>query len=261
MDDNTEVLAQIYEAIGDVERWRRVTERLADAPKHRPDIERHLEIARLAHERHLMLTAAIETLSAVQDQLALAALLVDRDRRILRANATATRLLADGDGLVAAAQCVHATDADAEVHLGGAIQHAASGRRRALETPFIVVRRPGRQPLAILVLSAAVTALDALDGHLPVALIVIDPEMLAAPGPDALRQVFGLTAREAEFTAMMLQGASVKEAARALGVTVATARSFLAQVAAKTDCHSQAELVRQLLAIPRIVMPDTGKGV
>ena len=82
-------------------------------------------------------------------------------------------------------------------------------------------------------------------------LLLFDPALVPPPGTSVLRALFGFTPREAELAALLMQGVGVEEAARMIGVTVSTARTFLASLAAKTDTHTQAALVRQLLAIPR----------
>ena len=55
----------------------------------------------------------------------------------------------------------------------------------------------------------------------------------------------------AEIAALLIQGLSIKDAAASLGVSMTTARTFVSQIIAKTDSHSQAELMLRLLAIPR----------
>ena len=58
--------------------------------------------------------------------------------------------------------------------------------------------------------------------------------------------------REAELAALLMKGMRLEEAAHALGVAISTARTFLAHITAKTDSHSQSELMKGLLAIPHV---------
>jgi DNA-binding CsgD family transcriptional regulator len=85
---------------------------------------------------------------------------------------------------------------------------------------------------------------------------MIDSEGSGVPAINVLRGLYGFTQREAEFAALLMRGLSIKESAGALGVTVATARTFLARVTAKTDSHSQAELMARLLAVPQISVSE-----
>ena len=71
------------------------------------------------------------------------------------------------------------------------------------------------------------------------------------PTGGTLRALYGFTAREAEFALQLMRGSSVKDASATLGVSMTTARTFLAQITAKTDCHSQGQLMVRLLATPR----------
>ena len=90
-----------------------------------------------------------------------------------------------------------------------------------------------------------------LRDRLTVTLLLIDPDGSAVPEPETLRALYGFTAREAEFAAMVMRGLSLKDASVAMGVSITTARTFLARTTCKTDSHSQAELVLRLFAVPR----------
>lgn len=61
-----------------------------------------------------------------------------------------------------------------------------------------------------------------------------------------LRDLFGLSAREAELALVMSEGRSIIEAAAAMGLTTETARGYSKTVYAKMGVHGQAELVRQI---------------
>ena len=83
MDDLSESIEEIYEAVGDADRWQRLRERLARVPHLSTELAYHFETARRAHEEHTRLADGIDTLAGVHDQLALGALVLDRDRRLL----------------------------------------------------------------------------------------------------------------------------------------------------------------------------------
>jgi DNA-binding CsgD family transcriptional regulator len=247
-------IEEIYDAVGDVERWRLLNEHLASAGGLSHEIQCHLEIARKAHERHAVLINDVEALLNVHDQLALGAMLIESDGRLLRANLAAVRLLDGHNGLALASDRIMATtDAD-NAALSAAISRASSqdvgaadGRGR-----FVLVRRPDRQPLSVLVLGSHDAAVPGLEGCRFVALLLVDPEVVLVPDALILRDLFGFTAREAEFAELLMKGLSVEEAADALNVGISTTRTFLSQVTAKTDTHGQLELVKRLLAIPPI---------
>jgi len=85
------------------------------------------------------------------------------------------------------------------------------------------------------------------------AVLISDPDALAAPPVTVLRRLWGLTGAEAILAREMAAGHSLHVAAEHLGVTVATARSQLARVFAKTGSDRQADLMRMLVtALPQL---------
>lgn len=60
-------------------------------------------------------------------------------------------------------------------------------------------------------------------------------------------QAYGLTGTEASLTSLLLQGHALARVAERLGIRLATARSHLKAVLAKTGTHRQSELVCWLL--------------
>ena len=248
--DEIEHIAAIYDAVGDVERWRLLTERLA-ATHLTTEIQYHFDMARAAHERHVRLTGEVAALSSVYTQLAVGALIVDQGGQVLRANDIAGRLLTQRAGLLLDDNRLHVTDDEVNAALYAAMARAtnAAGGGR---TPFLVVPRPDKSPLAIFVLQLDDTMQQVFDDRRAVALLLIDPDLTTAPSAHVLRALFDFTARESECASLLMQGQTLDEAAHALGVTRNTARTFVAQMTAKTDSHGQAELMARLLAIPPV---------
>ena len=254
VDDVIESIEEIYDAVGDLDRWRRLTEHLAGARVLSREIQWHLEIARRAHDREAALINEVEALLNVHDQLALGAMLIESDGRLLRANITAARLLDGRNGLMVASDRITTTNDADHAALYAAIARVSSQDVLAVDGhgPFVLIRRPDRQPLSILVLGSRSPALPSLADHRRIALLLVDPELMTIPGALILRELFGFTQREAEFAELLMKGLSVEEAANALGVGISTTRTFLSQITAKTDTHGQVELVKRLLAIPGI---------
>jgi DNA-binding CsgD family transcriptional regulator len=61
-----------------------------------------------------------------------------------------------------------------------------------------------------------------------------------------LKDIFGLSTREAELALALSSGQSVAEAAQNMGVTDETARGYTKSIYAKMGVRGQAELVRQI---------------
>lgn len=73
----------------------------------------------------------------------------------------------------------------------------------------------------------------------------------AGPQPDAeaLRHLFGFTAAEGDLARLLAQGATLADAAAALGKSLPTVRTQLRAPFAKTGARRQAELVQVLLGV------------
>lgn len=112
-------------------------------------------------------------------------------------------------------------DAESWVTISGA------GDRGDGERPLVLYRSP----------------LAAGEGHdLSVLMILADFGSVPHPNPATLRRIFGLTAAEAKLAVQIGQGDVLADIARENKVRVATVRSQLASVFAKTRTCRQAEL-------------------
>ncbi|MFO1157212.1 MAG: helix-turn-helix transcriptional regulator [Reyranellaceae bacterium] len=88
--------------------------------------------------------------------------------------------------------------------------------------------------------------------------LLADPEMAPAGRADVLRLAYGLTGAEARTALALLEHSRLADIAGSLGVSLATVRTLLQRAFDKTDTHSQAELVRLMLAhrLPGIASGD-----
>ena len=114
-----------------------------------------------------------------------------------------------------------------------------------------LARPSGRTPFVVRVMpSAAGERFGA--GELPVALVLIaDPDRRAAPSDATLRSL-GFSPSEARIAQRLVQGRTLAEAARDLGMAHNTARAHLRSIFAKTRARSQVELVRMLVEFARL---------
>jgi len=245
-----DTIEDIYEAVGHEGRWRRLNDRLASAAPLSTEVAWHLAIGREAHDQQVRVSGEISTFMMVQDQLTIGALVVDTDGRIIHANAIASRHLAERAALTRVGEKVHAVAMDDGGVLSDAIKQASLATN-AGRNPFLLLRRERRLPLCVVVVSTRPSD-GAYENRRSVVLLLVDPELAAPPGTDVLRALFGFTAREAELAAILMTGCGLEEGARTLGVAMTTARTFLAHITAKTESHSQPELMHRLLSIPNV---------
>lgn len=79
--------------------------------------------------------------------------------------------------------------------------------------------------------------------------VLIDLDLQPGLNPDTLENIFGLTPAEARLAVQIAAGDTLAQYADAIGISVATARSQLSSIFAKTQTARQAELVALLARI------------
>lgn len=93
-------------------------------------------------------------------------------------------------------------------------------------------------------------------GDAAVAVVVSDRAALTATCPVTLRKLYGLTPTEQRVVSALMVGASVREAAAQMGITLNTIRRHLKQIFAKTGVGRQSDLVRLVTCGPAILRFD-----
>lgn len=78
-------------------------------------------------------------------------------------------------------------------------------------------------------------------------LFISDPDRRPGVAPAPLRELYGLTPREAELAAALAEGRTLREAADSLGLAMESARTYLKRVFSKTGAARQSDLVGLLL--------------
>jgi DNA-binding CsgD family transcriptional regulator len=169
-----------------------------------------------------------------------AALIVDKQGEVIRANPRAERLLS-GDVRIVARRLV-AKDVNATVRLDSALSRLVRNPESPALLPPIALPREGRLPLM-----AYPLRLPDFNAN-PFAagrafIVLVDPEERRRPPEAALRDVFGLTVAEARLAARLACGEALEMIADDLNVTKETARFHLKRIFAKTGARRQAELV------------------
>ncbi len=177
---------------------------------------------------------------------------VRHDGRLCHANRALGRMVAAQDGLALAqtglATPCPATQKALDQALGLAL--AAALGRAALPggAATVGVRRPsGAAPWQVAVLPLPSGRAGLFEAWSGAALLVSEPPASRAPQAETLRRAHGLTAAECALALALLRGATPAEHARRLGISIATVRTHLARLLAKTETHRQAELVARLL--------------
>jgi DNA-binding CsgD family transcriptional regulator/PAS domain-containing protein len=205
-----------------------------------PHIRRAVAIGNLLDMRALQAATLEQTLDAVASGICI----VDAAGTVLHANAAAERMFG-GEGPVRrqngrlAAARPQATQA-----LLAAIGRAAAAEAEAARPGVgIPLGDPLEAPAVARVLPLG--GGEARRGLLPQAAAAVFVAAGAGAAPDlpAIAAQFGLTAAEQRLLGLLLSGATLADAAQALGITLATAKTHLARLFGKTGTSRQADLL------------------
>lgn len=189
------------------------------------------------------------TLVSVIDRLRRAVLLLDDQRRVLFANASARRMLAEGDAFREA-------DGRLELCSAGRMQRlqayldAPSADAQDPQRLLLKLERSGGRPAYRMLLLRLDTGTcpGPADCHL---MTVFNPHDPRAVEREVLLGLYGLTPAEAEIAAQLFSGLSVNEVATALGSSPRTVRAHLRSIFRKCEVESQAQLLQLLALGPR----------
>jgi DNA-binding CsgD family transcriptional regulator len=169
--------------------------------------------------------------------------------RILFANRVAQGLLRRGDGITSRDGKLATSLPLDSARMACVIARAGTRAERLPMAEALCIHRNGdHRPLHLWAVSLPRAAGEPLarTAEADVMVIVIDPELSAAPSIEALRALYGLTAAEARLTSGLLHGERLEDYAARSSISMHTARTHLKSVFAKTETDRQAELMRLL---------------
>lgn len=192
--------------------------------------------------RAVMLSGLLEqqardrsAIASVIDRLSSAVVIVDRRGVILSANATAERALAAGVVAARREGSVVLQDAAAQPKLRLALAVETS------EPQFIPVHgQDGDAYLAVLL------PLDAKAQTFGLFLNPQEPDLPAVAKP--LAALYGFTPREVAVLMPLIEGKTIEAVADMLGISLATARTHLNRLFAKTGTNRQIDLLQKVLS-------------
>jgi DNA-binding CsgD family transcriptional regulator len=183
-------------------------------------------------------------------------LLLDANGRVVHASAGADLLLHEADGLSVGRDGLRAATPALSARLRALLARAAGSSRASGVSGALRLRRPSGKPDLVLVAIPAQSRSFGPDiGRASVVLQITDPLARPMPDPAILIEAFDLTPSEAILAVDLLCGWSVGEVAAKRGRSVATMRTHLASILAKTGTARQSDLVRLLSRLPRTVPP------
>ena len=170
-----------------------------------------------------------------------AVFVVDRHGLVSQTNIAARTLLSADVALVLRHGRLSVLQPDLQERFLRLVQ-AATDTAATARTPApragLALPRPGRTPLTLTIgplhpSSRTLALVLARDSETPLPV-------------ERLREWFGLTAREGRVAVQLVRGCGLEDIARSHGVALATVRSQLKQILAKTGTHRQAQAVALL---------------
>lgn len=199
-----------------------------------------------------------QKLAAVLSVMPTAALLLDRNGRIIHANDPAEMLLTAGDGLSfdrngrLQLAAILPTESAALARALALASDVAAGASVGLSEPVRVTRPSGTGPLLVIPVPLPPPAFELweLADSARVLVLIIDPGARNFAPASALQSGFSLTGAEARVAMLVGSGLSGPQAAQALGVAPATVKTHLSRCFEKMGVRSQVELARMLSALP-----------
>lgn len=112
---------------------------------------------------------------------------------------------------------------------------------------FVTKQPAGKQALTVVVRRVDTNS-SSEDNAQPVALVlIIDPSWSAGTAESDLQHIYGFTPREAAIAAMLMDGHSLRDCSKRLGISRSTACTHLKRMFKKTRVHRQSEMVALLL--------------
>jgi len=174
----------------------------------------------------------------VLEQMSYGGAIVESDGRGVRLNLTAKRLLVEQTGLPE-------SEIDHPARSMEALQRLLPRGRSHLPGTadgWLIVPREGRRQLVV----RTIPLVNSAPPDPEAVVIFVDLDRLPQVNPGRLQEIFEMTAAEARLAVQLAAGKSVAEIGAAENITMATARSVLAAVFAKTNTRRQHELISLL---------------
>lgn len=209
----------------------------------------HLQQALRAQEHLSDLVHRANDAAEAVDGMRNGVFVVGAGSAVTHINRAAMEILVTGDGLRVRAGHLGliAPAADASLHqsISEALGCNASGARAG--SALLCPRIGGERPYVIHVVPFTSATPERYQQRALV--IVIDPARRVEPPTDLLGRLFGLTRAEADIAVRVMRGDGLKPISDEMSLSMATVKTHLQHVFAKTGTHRQAELVRLLFAI------------
>lgn len=203
-----------------------------------------------------------ELLRHTLDAMAYGIIIVDGNATIRWANEKALQVLAEHNGVDSEKGVLAASSALARKQLRGLIASACETFANPGKQPggALLIPREFAPPIELLVAPLpgdSAPIVDLVDDLRNCAVCFLyERNQLKLESESAIMALFGLTPSEARLAIELANGATLKEAAETRGITYESARTQLKIIYAKTDTHTQSQLVSVVLRSPASLLAN-----
>ncbi len=224
------------------------TAEMARARALMPHLQRAGALRRRLQRAELVAQASVDALAALDSSI----MLVDHAACPVFLNPAAEALLAEADAITLRQGQFVAATTQATRHLARLLHRATLRDGRPRAGAMLLPSGTGRR-LSVLAMPVRWDGGWSQPG-LPAAIVCMSGNRSTPTMHDlsALTSIFGLTTAETRLALMLLSGRSVTDIARAQGRSLATVRTHLARLMAKTETTRQSDLLRRLVETPRL---------
>ena len=194
-----------------------------------------------------LLSAGLEAL----DLLNIGLIVCSASAEVLVANQTAEQILQAHDGLELDSEGALSTTHDENTSLIDLVRSVGKTPRTPeavhRDSAFAVPRAAGKRPLTLFLRPVNTKSDAPAPNEAAVLLMILDATQPVETAEAELRQLYGFTTTEARLANHLMEGLSLEDCCRAMGVRRTTARMHLRNIFAKTGVRRQGELVSLLL--------------
>jgi DNA-binding NarL/FixJ family response regulator len=184
----------------------------------------------------------------ILDRLDRGVILLDRQARVLDANAMARRVLHDRNGMQLRGGRLRFTDKGMNERVARLVTAQRSGPRGSAQAIAAWVRHDEAPPYRVVVTTVPD---DPDERGAALVILIFGPLGRRYIAPEVLTQVYGLTRAQAEVARGLFAGLSVEQVAAVLELSLNTVRTHLKHIFTKCDVQSQGELLQLLASGPQ----------
>ena len=212
-----------------------------------PHLRRAVSVARVMENKQAQADALAETFDALRAGM----FLVDRNGRVVHANAAGRSMIAEGNALFTSCGRLFLHGPRGNNQLAGMFAAAGAGDAalRAARVTLPLNARSGRRYVAhVLPLTSGLRNRAARTYSAVAALFVHSATAASPSAPEVIAKAFRLTPTELNVLLAIVEVGGVPEVADTLGIAPSTVRTHLNRVYDKTGVRRQAGLVKLVAA-------------